>query len=61
MMPNKRPTEWWCPVCWREVEPTIHGNIRSHYDSIRSGICPGSREPFRITIERRPEYEGVAS
>ncbi|AAN12615.1 gp57 [Mycobacterium phage Che9c] len=50
-----------CPVCWRSVRPTIHAKIPHHFDSIRADICPGSGEPYRITLERRPEFEGVAS
>ncbi|OMC02155.1 hypothetical protein A5733_26075 [Mycobacterium sp. NS-7484] len=50
-----------CPVCWQPVRPTIHANIPQHFDSIREDICPGSGEHYRLTIERRPEFEGVAS
>ncbi|MBU8819581.1 hypothetical protein [Mycolicibacterium goodii] len=53
------PRLFLCPVCWRDVRPTIHAKIPQHFDSIRSGACPASGEPYRITIERRPEYEGV--
>ena len=42
-----------CPVCLREVSPTIARNIAGHFDSIKSGTCPGSYKPFRITIEQR--------
>ena len=50
-----------CPICWRDVRPTIRANIPRHFDSIRKDICPASGEPYRLTIERRPEFEGVAS
>lgn len=45
-----------CPVCRRDVRPSVHGNIASHLDSIRADICPASQEPFRIAIEMVPEF-----
>lgn len=46
-----------CPVCRRDVKPTIHANIPHHFDSIRADVCPASGEPYRITLEKRPEFE----
>ncbi|WP_255374730.1 hypothetical protein [Mycobacterium sp. NAZ190054] len=43
------------------LKPTVRENIPSHYDSIRSDVCPASGEPFRIMLERQPEFVGVAS
>ncbi len=42
-----------CPVCLREVSPTIARNIAGHFDSIKSAACLASGEPFHITIELR--------
>ncbi len=49
-----------CPVCRRILNSTVHQNIPSHFDSIREGVCPASGEPFRIMLERQPEFTGVA-
>ena len=48
-----------CPVCRREAKPTMRGNIPSHFDQIRQDVCPATGHPFRIMIERQPEYVGV--
>lgn len=50
-----------CPVCHRQVWPTLKQYIGSHFDSIRSGVCPGSGEEYRLTVISRPEFQGVAS
>ncbi|ACI06257.1 hypothetical protein I5J47_gp42 [Mycobacterium phage Arib1] len=56
--PTRRPL---CPVCWQPVSPTTKANIARHFDAIRADVCPGSGEPYRLTIERRPEFVGVQS
>lgn len=48
-----------CPVCHRDVKPTIKGNIVAHMDSRRYDKCPGSGEPFRITVYSAPEFVNV--
>ncbi|XTP37132.1 hypothetical protein ACORG1_13320 [Mycobacterium sp. TJFP1] len=50
-----------CPVCRRELKPSVHGNIPSHFDSIREDVCPASGEPYRIMLERQPEFVGVVA
>lgn len=37
-----------CPVCLKDVEPTQHGNIALHFDSINRDQCPANGEPFAI-------------
>jgi hypothetical protein len=39
-----------CPVCYRQVHPTAGHNIHGHWDSIGRDRCPGSGEPYDITI-----------
>ncbi|NLA37072.1 MAG: hypothetical protein GX868_15500 [Actinobacteria bacterium] len=41
-----------CPVCRGEVKKTTGSNIPGHLDSNGSDICPGSHEPFRITVRQ---------
>lgn len=53
------PARYLCPVCWCDVKPTIRANIASHFDSIRNDICPAGGEPFRITIDKLPEFTNV--
>ena len=48
-----------CPVCHRDVKPTLRANIAAHLDSIRADTCPGSGHPFRITVYSEPEFLGV--
>jgi hypothetical protein len=50
-----------CPVCLRNVAPTRGGNIYGHRDSIRRDTCPGSGNPWAITVLSEPEFQGVAS
>lgn len=50
-----------CPCCRRELKASMRGNIPSHFDSIRQDVCPASGEPFRIMLERQPEFTGVTS
>lgn len=50
-----------CPVCRRELRPSIGDNIPAHFDSIRADVCPASGQPFRIMLERQPEFAGVDS
>lgn len=50
-----------CPVCHRDIRPTSRGVIGQHYDSILAERCPASGEPYRIMIERQPEFLEVAS
>ncbi|UJL29967.1 hypothetical protein HZU38_05560 [Mycolicibacterium vanbaalenii] len=50
-----------CPVCRRELKQSVHGNIPSHLDSIRSDVCPASGEPYRIMLECQPEFVGVVA
>lgn len=50
-----------CPVCRRELKPSVRGNIPAHFDSIRQDMCPADGEPFRIMVERRPEFVGVVA
>lgn len=47
-----------CPVCRNDVKRTIKHNIGAHFDKI-SETCPGSGQPFYITIRKDPEYQGV--
>jgi hypothetical protein len=44
-----------CPVCWRRVRPTIHAAIEGHWDSKGRDVCPGSGEPYRITLTLKPQ------
>jgi hypothetical protein len=54
-----------CPVCWRPADRTHSGlNIAGHFCPARfdkwtqrtvRDFCPGSHEPFRITIKGGPE------
>ena len=60
-IPGIADTRYECPVCRRLLKPTVHQNIPSHYDSIREDVCPASGEPFRIMLERQPEFTGVLS
>jgi hypothetical protein len=39
-----------CPVCHQKVQPTRDKNIGGHLDSIRADVCPGTGNPFRITV-----------
>ena len=48
-----------CPVCHREAKPTLKANIAAHLDSIRQDTCPGSGQPFRITVYSAPEFTDV--
>jgi len=41
-----------CPVCRGEVKKTQGGRIPGHLDSIGMDICPGSHEPFTITVRQ---------
>lgn len=41
-----------CPVCWQEVRETKLLNVVSHFDSLRRDVCPGSGQPYTITIEQ---------
>jgi hypothetical protein len=41
-----------CPVCWKPAEPTPSGQIRGHYDTTNRSSCPGSYEPYTITLKR---------
>lgn len=41
-----------CPVCLAEVKKTTSGNIPGHLDSQGIGVCPGSHEPFKITVRQ---------
>jgi hypothetical protein len=38
-----------CPVCWRPVNQTPGQCISGHFDKAQ-GYCPGSFEPFFITV-----------
>lgn len=49
-----------CPVCRRAARQTRRGNVWSHYDSIRSGVCPGAGQPWHITMISEPESSWVA-
>ena len=55
------PKRYACPVCRREIRRTVTGFISQHYDSILAEVCPGSGEPYRIMVEREPEFLEVAS
>ncbi|AOT24885.1 hypothetical protein PBI_NAZO_46 [Mycobacterium phage Nazo] len=55
-MSARRPS---CPVCWQPVSPTTKAKIAHHFDAIREDVCPASGEPYRITLEHRPEFAGV--
>lgn len=48
-----------CPVCLREARKTVAGNIWSHYDTLRIDVCPGSGQPFGITVVSDPEFAAV--
>lgn len=40
-----------CPVCYQRVNPTwLHRNIEAHTDTLGLERCPGSGEPYRITV-----------
>jgi hypothetical protein len=54
-------TRWLCPVCHRETQKTMKDRMWHHYDSIRSGVCPGSGEPWDIAVMSSPEYQGVSA
>jgi len=54
------PSRHVCPACRRELKPTVRGNIPNHFDSIREGTCPASGYPYRIMLERHPEFAGVS-
>ncbi|SLD69301.1 hypothetical protein, partial [Mycobacteroides abscessus] len=38
-----------CPVCWRDAQQTMNGNIYAHFDGA-SNECPGGNQPFTIAI-----------
>lgn len=57
-MSGKVPVRDLCPVCRNDVKRTIKHNIGAHFDKI-SETCPGSGQPFYITIRKDPEYQGV--
>lgn len=44
-----------CPICWRRVGPTVNKAIEGHWDSIGRDVCPGSGEPYRITLTLKPQ------
>lgn len=58
---RKRETRNLCPVCHLLVRPTLRGNIYGHNDSINRDVCPGSGQPWAITVASLPEFRGVAS
>lgn len=39
-----------CPVCWQRAIKAPSKRVTLHWDSIGRDICPGSKEPWRITI-----------
>ena len=43
-------TAYLCPVCHREVKPTVGRNITRHMDSLRRDICPGGGEPLSSAV-----------
>ncbi|MCB1288442.1 MAG: hypothetical protein KDB47_12245, partial [Mycobacterium sp.] len=55
-------TAYLCPVCHREVKPTVGRNITRHMDSLRRDICPGGGEPLSsaVTIDLSQGNMGVA-
>ena len=50
-----------CPICRQAVKPTLRKNIPAHLDSIREDTCPGTGEPFRITLTVMPEFQVVTA
>ena len=50
-----------CPICWQRVRPTEHRSIEGHWDSITRDICPGSGEPYRITLTLKPTTKDIAA
>ncbi len=44
-----------CPVCWQNIVATRSGCISLHLDSIGSGVCPASSEPFTIAQPFYPQ------
>lgn len=39
-----------CPVCWQRVIKAPSKRIAHHFDSIGRDVCPGSRQPWSISI-----------
>lgn len=39
-----------CPVCYRRIKPTSGGMIFGHFDSALVERCPGSWQPYDITL-----------
>jgi hypothetical protein len=50
-----------CPVCWRRVRPMINQVIEGHWDSAGHDVCPGSYEPYRITLGQKPTLQEMAA
>lgn len=50
----------YCPVCWQTARPTHNANICGHWDTIRRDICPGSSQPFLITLIQPVKQGGTA-
>jgi hypothetical protein len=50
-----------CPVCWRRVRPTIHQCIEGHWDAAGRDVCPGTGEPYRITLTLKPAPQEVVA
>jgi hypothetical protein len=42
-----------CPLCWTQVERTIHDCIEGHWDTALNP-CRVSGEPYRITLAAPP-------
>ncbi len=43
-----------CPVCWKDIEQTRHGNINLHFDALGGDVCPAASEPFSIAQPYHP-------
>lgn len=50
------PALYGCPVCRRELKPSLHQRIPSHLDSDQRDTCPASGYPYRIMVDRAPVW-----
>lgn len=49
------PALYVCPVCHRDLKPTLYQRIPSHFDTGQRDMCPATGYPYRIMVDRAPE------